>query len=130
VITVQSDCENGEFSWESVASGSGSLPIVNDNSILNIWEYWGSVAATAPETEAYCTENIGTSFECGGWRDIFILDRKNQPIAIYNLTIHNLSGGRCSDTNLANQTDCEAAGATWTDHFQELKQILINAANQ
>ena len=86
------------------AAESGSLPIVNDSETETIWEHWGETAGTAPDTMEYCAEN-----DCGQWRDLFILDRQNQPIAIYNLTLNNLS----DDAN-----------------YNELKQMLIDAASQ
>ena len=122
----------GAESGTAQAAQSGNLPIVNDNSAITIWENWGLTASNAPETEPYCTENLSTSFECGGWRDIFILDRQNQPVAIYNLTLNNLGPlyGDCSNNSYSDQSSCEGAGETWQSNYDELKQILITTASQ
>ena len=86
----------------------------NDSDLLvdnadSIWADWGNVALSAPDTTAYCTENADGPFECGGWRDVFVLDQQNQPIAVYNLTLNNLSDA---------------------SKYAELKQIFIDAAQQ
>ena len=114
------------------ASQSGSLPIVNDNTTDTVWDKWGASANNAPDTESYCTDNAESSFACGGWRDVFILDRQNQPIAVYNLTLNNLSPthGDCSDPQYSNESQCTGAGLTWTSNFDELKQLFIDAATQ
>jgi hypothetical protein len=114
------------------AAQSGTLPIVNDNTIDTIWEKWGITANDAPGTETYCTENSEGSFACGGWRDVFILDRQNQPVTVYNLTLNNLSPlhGDCSDPQYTDQGECGDAGETWTTNYDELKQLFIDAATQ
>ena len=121
----------GGTAHENIVALNPGLPIVNDMCVEgsaaecsdqvdndsdqlvdnadSIWADWGNVALNAPDTSTYCTENLDSSFECGGWRDVFILNSQNQPIAVYNLTLHNLSDA----TNYA-----------------ELKQIFIDAAQQ
>ena len=86
------------------AAESGNLPMVNDSETEMIWANWGLIANGAPDTLEYCTEN-----DCGQWRDLFILDKQNQPIAIYNLTLHNLAE---------------------EENYTELKQLLIDAASE
>ncbi len=45
-----------------------TLPWLQDTDEKNVWASWGAV-----------------------WRDVWILDGENVPIAIYNLTEHNLA---------------------------------------
>ena len=121
----------GGTAHENIVALDPGLPIVNDMCIEgnptecsdqidndsdqlidnadSIWADWGNVASNAPDTTSYCTENIDGPFECGGWRDVFILNPQNQPIAVYNLTLNNLS---------------EAS------NYAELKQLFVEAAQQ
>lgn len=86
-----------------------NLPVVEDDETTQIWTNWGA-----------------------NWRDVIILDRQNQPIATYNLTVHNLApgptNGTCSDSVSLDVTACETAGEVWTTNYDYLKQLLIVSA--
>jgi hypothetical protein len=45
-----------------------TLPVVNDDTVVHVWQDWGAV-----------------------WRDVIILNRANEPIYTYNLTTYNLA---------------------------------------
>lgn len=99
----------GAESGIAEASQVGTLPIVNDDSSTEIWTDWG-----------------------GNWRDVYLLDRENQVIQVYNLTANNLAPnhGNCSDATSINQEICETAGAVWTSNYDYLKQLFVTAALQ
>lgn len=90
-------------------SSAHHLPIVNDESSIGIWSNWGGV-----------------------WRDVFILNQQNEIHTIYNLTQHNLAPGygTCSNGTSTNETDCQSAGGSWTENYDQLKQLFIDAATQ
>jgi hypothetical protein len=52
---------------EAICQGR-SLPWLQDTTEQNVWGKWGVT-----------------------WRDVVILDRENRPIAVYNLTQHDLA---------------------------------------
>lgn len=91
------------------ASQAGTLPIMNDDSSTDIWNNWGGI-----------------------WRDVYVLDRQNQVVDVYNLTSHNLAPnyGTCSVATSTDQESCEAAGAIWTSNYDQLKQLFVTVALQ
>ena len=99
----------GAESGTGIAATMGSLPIVNDDNNTQVWANWG-----------------------GAWRDLYILDRYNQVVTVYNLTLNNLSPGNgfCSDNINNTQTSCEAIGETWTENYDYLKELFISLATQ
>lgn len=74
-----------ETSTEKIAE-AGNLAMVQDSEELMIWDSWG-----------------------GEWRDVAIVNRNNQLIEYYNLTLNNLGT---------------------PENFEELKQKFIAAAEE
>ena len=66
---------SGAGSGISYFTASQHLPVVQDDSILQIWSIWGGV-----------------------WRDVFILDQNNVLVHTYNLTQYSLSDSANYDT--------------------------------
>jgi len=86
-----------------------TLPIVQDDATLTIWDNWGGI-----------------------WRDVKILNAQNEVIHTFNLTQHNLAPGNgfCTDSVSMTQSSCEGLGETWFGNYEYLKQLFVDAATQ
>lgn len=101
--------ENIGQGGEALVAAISSLPMVQDDSTANIWPSWGGI-----------------------WRDVYILDRQNEVLHLFNLTQHNLAPGHgfCSNTLYIDQVSCENSGAVWNLNYDYLKQLFIDAASR
>ena len=97
--------ENGEALIASVST----LPVVQDDSVANVWPSWGAT-----------------------WRDVRILNKENELVYVYNLTQNNLAPGNgfCSDLAYFDQSTCQDAGFVWTSNYDFLKQLFMLASVQ
>lgn len=67
-ISIIAVNEMGYDAGNSLVPDISSLPMVQNDSIAQVWSNWGAV-----------------------WRDVIVLDQENRPVATFNLTTYNLA---------------------------------------
>ena len=73
------------------SSSQSNLPFVNDLEWA-IWGSWGRYCTIEEQVSDTGYETRLAHIEPSDhWRDLYILDAKNELLAVYNLTTHNLS---------------------------------------
>jgi hypothetical protein len=88
---------NGTGSGPASVSQVSTLPMVQDNSVANIWNAWHALTPN-PSTQPGAP-----------WRDVHILNRQNEIVETYSLTVNSLSDPQ---------------------NFATLKQMFVDAAAQ
>ena len=97
-ISILSINLKGAEAGVSVFTEEHGLPMVQDSELNGVWLNWGE-RCTIADHDA----------ESKHWRDLFILNKRNQVIEVYNLTLNNLST---------------------PENYAELKQKFILAASE
>ena len=97
-ISILSINLKGAEAGVDVFTEEHALPMVQDTELSAIWLNWGELC-TIEEHDA----------ESKHWRDLFILNKQNQVLKVYNLTLNNLGT---------------------PENYEELKQKFIQAASE